>query len=259
MSLSPYEMNSVLIAGPNKLQEKVIKEFHKLKILHIVDHSKSEMADIGSPLENANKLSELIVKIRALITALNIKKEDIKFELKRDLLEVESTTKKLSEEANKNLEELKIIEDKLSKNQNTKQELEILKDINVPLENFTSYKSLTYFTGYLEEKNNLSYLKEKLSQITEKFVLFHNVIEKKTFIALFVDIGSKENVNNILRKSNLSHPRLKVMLSTLIGKELINKIEYDGKNTFVITEKGRLYLAEYKRFSDLASSFGLGI
>jgi predicted transcriptional regulator len=43
----------------------------------------------------------------------------------------------------------------------------------------------------------------------------------------------------------------------LTGSGLINKIEYDKKSAFVITEKGRLFLEEYKRFSDLAGSFGL--
>ena len=42
-----------------------------------------------------------------------------------------------------------------------------------------------------------------------------------------------------------------------MGSGLINKIQYDGKNTFVITEKGKAYLEEYQKFSNLASSFGL--
>jgi predicted transcriptional regulator len=43
----------------------------------------------------------------------------------------------------------------------------------------------------------------------------------------------------------------------LTGNGLINKIEFDGKNTFVITTKGRQYLESYVRFADIAQSFGL--
>jgi len=43
----------------------------------------------------------------------------------------------------------------------------------------------------------------------------------------------------------------------LTGAGLINKIEYDGKNTFVITSKGRQYLDSYVNFSSIAESFGL--
>ena len=64
-------------------------------------------------------------------------------------------------------------------------------------------------------------------------------------------------VTQIIRKSNLSHARLQKLIQNLTGSSLINKIEYDKKSTFVITEKGRLFLEEYKKFSDLAGSFGL--
>ena len=37
----------------------------------------------------------------------------------------------------------------------------------------------------------------------------------------------------------------------------INKIQFDGKHTFVITPKGRQYLESYQKFSSIAESFGL--
>ena len=76
----PYNMSKVIITGQNNLQESVINELHKLKILHIVEHSKNELADIGEPLNNANTISEILVKVRALIVALNIKKEEHEFD-----------------------------------------------------------------------------------------------------------------------------------------------------------------------------------
>ncbi len=202
--LRPYQMNSVIITGPNVMQETVIKELHNLKILHIVEHSKNELADIGKPLESAAKLSEILVKIRALMTTFNIKKEDIQFEFKKGLLEIESTTKKLSEEVTVNLDELKKIEDQLTKNQATRQELEILKDINLPLESFASYKSLAYFTGYLKNKNSIKNLKEEILKITNKFMLFDSIFKKRNFMALFVDVKNKENAFNLLQKLGFS-------------------------------------------------------
>ena len=63
----------------------------------------------------------------------------------------------------------------------------------------------------------------------------------------------------LLSKSNLNHGRMQTFVSRLTGSGLISQIKFDGKNTFVITEKGRLYLEEYKKFSDIADSFGLEI
>ena len=65
------------------------------------------------------------------------------------------------------------------------------------------------------------------------------------------------NVTALLTKANLSHSRLSKFLDNLTGAGLMNKIEYDGKNTFVITPKGKQYLETYEKFQSLADSFGL--
>ncbi len=62
---------------------------------------------------------------------------------------------------------------------------------------------------------------------------------------------------SLLTKANLSHSRLSKFLNNLTGSGLVNKIEFDGKNTFVITEKGKQYLESYAKFADMAESFGL--
>ena len=61
----------------------------------------------------------------------------------------------------------------------------------------------------------------------------------------------------LLAKANLSHSRLSKFLDNLTGSGLVNKIEYDGRNTFVITPKGRQYLESYVQFSNVAGVFGL--
>ena len=61
----------------------------------------------------------------------------------------------------------------------------------------------------------------------------------------------------LITKANLPHSRLSKLLSNLTGAGLINKIEFDGKHTFVITLKGRQYLESYAKFADIAQSFGL--
>ncbi len=64
---------------------------------------------------------------------------------------------------------------------------------------------------------------------------------------------------SLLTKANLSHSRLEKFVKNLTGAGLINRIEFDGRHTFVITEKGRQYLESYQKFSDLAGSYGLDL
>ena len=71
--------------------------------------------------------------------------------------------------------------------------------------------------------------------------------------------GGQEGIKttSLLTKANLSHSRLSKFVDNLTGAGLINKIEFDGKHTFVLTPKGRQYLESYQQFSDIAESFGL--
>ena len=55
----------------------------------------------------------------------------------------------------------------------------------------------------------------------------------------------------------IKHSRLEKFVKNLTGAGLVNKIEYDGKHAFVITPKGRQYLEQYRKFADVAESFGL--
>ena len=64
-------------------------------------------------------------------------------------------------------------------------------------------------------------------------------------------------VTSLCQKGNLSHSRLQQFLARLTGSGLVNKIEYDGKNVFVITPKGKLFLEEYTKFHNFAGAYGL--
>jgi predicted transcriptional regulator len=66
-------------------------------------------------------------------------------------------------------------------------------------------------------------------------------------------------ITKLMAKSNLSYIRVNEFITKLTGTGLMNKIEFDGKNTFIITEKGRLYLQEYQKFQSIAQTFGLDL
>ena len=198
--LSPHQMSRLIITGPNSVQESVIRELHSLKIMHIVEHSKNELAGIGKPLESASRLSEALVKARALAYALKIKKEKIEHGLQKSLPEIESTIKKLNEELSMQLNELKKTEETILKSSAIKHELEILNGMDVPLEAFQSCRSLACFTGYIRGANAKEALHLELSKLTGNFALFASDSKKRSFIALFIDIRKREAAAGIFQK-----------------------------------------------------------
>jgi predicted transcriptional regulator len=64
-------------------------------------------------------------------------------------------------------------------------------------------------------------------------------------------------ITHLLRQSNLPYKRLQTFVGKLTQSNMITKVEMKGKNVFIITDKGKVYLDEYKKFSQLAENFGL--
>jgi len=104
----------------------------------------------------------------------------------------------------------------------------------------------------------------RFTLISEKFSIILMVVYRTSMqivadLLVATDQCGQEGIKttSLLSKANLSHSRLEKFVSNLTGAGLVNKIEYDGKNVFVITPKGRQYLEQYQKFSDVAESFGL--
>src|SRR3989338_11587448 len=69
--LRPKGMKKVFVIAPNSFQARLINKLYSLKVLHIIEHSKSEKLDIGNPLQNAEALSDAVVKTRSIRSQLN--------------------------------------------------------------------------------------------------------------------------------------------------------------------------------------------
>jgi predicted transcriptional regulator len=72
------------------------------------------------------------------------------------------------------------------------------------------------------------------------------------------DFGTEGvNITQLLRKANLSYNRLVDLSRSLISSGLLEEKNIDGKRLYIITDKGREYLAIYQRFKEFTNSFGL--
>ncbi|HLC50133.1 MAG TPA: V-type ATP synthase subunit I [Candidatus Nanoarchaeia archaeon] len=249
--LKPHEMSSVIIAGPQKAQEAVVKELHQMKILHIIEHSKSEAADIGKPFQSAAKLSETLVKIRAMIAALNVQKNGSSYPIKKSL-EIETTALKLSKELSEVQEDLRKTEEETAKNGNALQELSLLESINIPLETLTTYKSLSYLAGFIGQKKNSHSLKQEISKISNKFMLFSSNSSKKEFVLLFIDIKNKEKAAEILQRYDFSQANL-LNIQGMSGTAGSNIKKINEENLMLQSKKESIG----KKLDSLKSQYGV--
>ncbi len=202
--LKPLEMSKIIIVGPDTEMEKTIRILHKMRIMHIVDHKKNEI-DIGEPFERANKISEILVKTRSIASQLEVKqdlnlkklKELRKYKLNINKLEKE--TRSIESEVNMNLEELRSVENNLKNKKELIKKLELLKLIDINIESYSGYKTISNFTGHINKIDNFL---DELKKITTKYYLKKHEINKKSFIALFVEKNKTKEVQDLLNKYN---------------------------------------------------------
>ena len=202
--LKPYEMTSIIITGPNALQEIVIKEIHGMKVLHIISHSKNELADIGNPMDDAGMISELFVKARALISELGIKKKEHEHEIKKGMGEIGSNIQKLASELDYCKEDIKRIDQQISINISQRQEMEILRGIDIPVEFFSEYEHLNYYVGHVRDEVAINSIRKILLKLTENFMLAHAPFGNCQTLVIFIDSKFK-GVLDILQKHSFSN------------------------------------------------------
>ena len=66
-------------------------------------------------------------------------------------------------------------------------------------------------------------------------------------------------VTTILRKANLSHPRLMKILKDLVSSGLVEE-SFKGKICrYKLSVKGEQFLSEYKKFHEFTNTFGLSL
>lgn len=207
--LRPEHMTKLSIIGPKTMEKKLVEKLHELKVVHIVDHVKDEMLDIGSPFENAEELSDLIIKLKAMISFIKIspknfskdvetyrkKKKKLKYnDVKRLIL-------KLYNVFTKNVKKLKELDNEIKITKNQLEKIKILKKLGIDSKLLEEYSYLSYFVGYL---NRTKALEKELSNITEDYTLHKTTYKNNNLVLLFVVKNKKEAVQKVLEKRNFT-------------------------------------------------------
>lgn len=159
---SPIEMSLITIASHREHLRDVIETLYRLKVLHIDEYktSNEDYFSIGSPLENAEKISELLIIIQSLKSQLSVEFRESAGKEQMSLEKAESYLNGLSNEMRKIEEEEKEADAAIKKKKNEIKTLGFLRAAGV--ENMSIlgfYKSLEMACGYAD---SLDAIKKKL-------------------------------------------------------------------------------------------------
>ncbi|NPV51143.1 MAG: V-type ATP synthase subunit I [Candidatus Methanofastidiosum sp.] len=176
-------MTKIAIVGTKDLMKDTIEILHSLKIIHIVDFKEQdETFQIGKPLGEVSRFSELLLSLRSLISTFDIRPQNLKKTYsKRDI------SRELETEVIQTENQLKVLNLKISKLTSIINEIDRLKSVGdleeIGLEKnlFKSLNMVVSSKTDLENKRNN--LKKELDQIIK---------EKSSFLLQYEDLLSSE-------------------------------------------------------------------
>lgn len=180
-------MHKVTIVGSLDYLEATIETLHNLNILHIQDHTKNEHADIGKPLAKASHYSALLLRIRSIIGRFSIEKQHV---IQKETTLIEKKLTDIEHQLEKTDSTIKELQTQLTKQQTLLGELTKLQGLEIPLEAFSDYTTLTYFVGWIKDTEKLKHT------LTGDYELY---IGEKT-IALFTETSKQEETQTVLRE-----------------------------------------------------------
>jgi predicted transcriptional regulator len=89
-------------------------------------------------------------------------------------------------------------------------------------------------------------------------------MKNRTYIKIMANVleatgmePSGVGVSRLIRAANLSYGRLLQLLRDLVKGGLVETVSHQGITRYRITPAGERFLTEYKKFEELAESFGL--
>ena len=74
-----------------------------------------------------------------------------------------------------------------------------------------------------------------------------------------VDEHEGTSITHLIRKANISHGRISIILNNLVSQGLLEQINSKGSFRYKISSSGQEFLSAYRTFRDFSEDFGLTI
>ena len=163
--LHPRQMTKLLIAASKDHIEEVIGELYKRRLFHIEDYVRNEKEEwsgysIGMPLIQADQISSELVKIRSIISNLEINEEKMP---RADYMKQSELSKKIEADLPGIATRIETILSKRSsldaEQKDCEQKIEVLKPFVTfehPLELLSGHEAISFLAGYVKGTPTLS-------------------------------------------------------------------------------------------------------
>jgi len=196
--IRPQKMTKVRIISPQSYVRNVIEALYDLQILHIVDFKKGEGFDIGQPMKEAAVYSQQLIDIRSAISRLGITGEPVYLRNIKDAQKKFAPINKAFKSTVIKLDSLKAEENRLMEEATNP-----LANLGITCDRILAYKTLVSFIGTVKVP-----IEQKISSVTQDYILMQNKLKKHIAFALFVPRTLQEKAKEILNEAGFSEGAL---------------------------------------------------
>ena len=221
--LSPKQMNRVMIVGHKDILEQTVGALHGINAFHIEDYNDEDMGlKIGKPFENADDVSNKLIKIRSISNFLGVKKGDIQKQNMDSLFkELDSKLVELDNEVSNRTERKIEIENNQKELDTLINELIPFSTIPVDLEQYSGYENIAVFAGVVKGD-----IEPEVTRITQSYELFSD--SKSGTIALFVLKEHADLISDLLPE--FAFKELRVPEMSGLPADLLKNMEQNVAN-----------------------------
>ncbi|MCJ7479317.1 MAG: V-type ATP synthase subunit I [Candidatus Nanohaloarchaeota archaeon QJJ-7] len=210
--IRPKEMVKVSILGPKSKMNTVVERLHDLEVLHLDEYEEEEEGmDIGGPGEEAEELSDQLVKVRSIKSKLP-EVEEIKEEQEEELDDIGERIEEIEQELDR-------IEGMKAEREDLIEKLQVVEDLGLELEDFREYTNLDIYLGSVKDTG----FEEELAD--GRYELYRS----GDTVALFAD--RELEVEELLRESEFDSIGYDDLVEKDGGlQEVLTEVETDLRN-----------------------------
>lgn len=233
--LKPKNVSRAVILGNKNYLERTVDILHDLQSVHIEDFNEEDsFLSIGKPGEIATEASHKLIKLRSLSNFLGIKsglpgnlmdEKSLLKELDSKLEALDSAVADLMEKRSSRDAELKELE-------NTIKGLKPISGLELQVELYTGYDSLSVFAGHAH--GDPAEIEASIKEITPDYEILFSSENRSQILALFVKHDYSEQALEVLENYGFSEIRIPEVtgdpVKLLIGldnrkQEILNELE----------------------------------
>jgi V/A-type H+/Na+-transporting ATPase subunit I len=196
--LRTKRMTKVRITGPRTSLQSIIRLLHRLKLVHLLDHLKTEKLDIGSPLADGERVSALLVKVRSFLSSIGdveVASENITDDVSLDQLE--DRFDHAVDAHNTVHERLTELHETIVEKEAIVKELELLVGLGFDANVMEPFSHLRLFIGNVADI-------EGLEKVLPQATFAHTIHEEKDVVGVLVAHKHVDKVEKVLQSRGFS-------------------------------------------------------